>query len=205
MPYSRMDREIDGFMFTLKFLGKVLEKFPIIEAIHATDPHSYVTREIFPDAYLHTPVSYVRDTLIDIGDVDYILYPDAGAYKKYVPQMVGGNLDDIPHFHAEKERDPQTGKLLDLVLVNVPDDIKGKKVLIVDDLCVYGGTFNWAGSLLKDVGVAKTYLYVTHCENSIHDGKILDGDLIEKVFTTDSLLTDWGHPKLIKIGEFFND
>jgi ribose-phosphate pyrophosphokinase len=33
------------------------------------------------------------------------------------------------------------------------------------------------------------YLYVTHCENSILQGEVLTSGLIERVFTTNSILT----------------
>ena len=36
----------------------------------------------------------------------------------------------------------------------------------------------------------KIYLYISHCENTILKGEVLTSGLIEKVFTTDSLLTE---------------
>ena len=42
---------------------------------------------------------------------------------------------------------------------------------------------------LKEMGAGDIYLYITHCENTILDGDILNGDLIEKVYTTESIFT----------------
>lgn len=42
---------------------------------------------------------------------------------------------------------------------------------------------------LKELGAEKVFLYVTHCENTILEGEVLSSGLIEKVYTTDSLLT----------------
>ena len=67
--------------------------------------------------------------------------------------------------------------------------IKGKNILIIDDICSKGGTFYYAAKELKEAGAANIYLYVTHCENTIHEGELLNSDLIKHIYTTDSILT----------------
>ena len=62
-------------------------------------------------------------------------------------------------------------------------------VLIVDDISSYGGTFYFSALKLKELGAKKIYLYITHCENSILEGKLLQEDLIEHIYTTNSLLS----------------
>ena len=42
---------------------------------------------------------------------------------------------------------------------------------------------------LKALGAEKIYLYISHCENSILEGELLESGLIEKVFTTNSIFT----------------
>lgn len=39
----------------------------------------------------------------------------------------------------------------------------------------------------KEAGANEVYLYVTHCENTIHSGTVLTDGLISRVFTTDSI------------------
>ena len=39
------------------------------------------------------------------------------------------------------------------------------------------------------MGAGDIYLYITHCENTILNGDILDSGLIEKVYTTESIFT----------------
>lgn len=67
------------------------------------------------------------------------------------------------------------------------------KVLMIDDICAYGGTMYYSAKALKDAGAGDIDMYVTHCEDSILDrnkGKIFtDERLIETVYTTDSILT----------------
>ena len=62
--------------------------------------------------------------------------------------------------------------------------------LIIDDICSYGGTFYYSAKKLKELGADKIYLYVTHCENNILNGELLKDNLIEKVFTTESIFTE---------------
>ena len=69
------------------------------------------------------------------------------------------------------------------------EDIKGKNILIVDDICSRGGTFYHSAKKLKELGANKIYLYISHCENTILEGDLLTSGLIEKVFTTNSIFT----------------
>ena len=77
-----------------------------------------------------------------------------------------------------------------LDLMGNVEAINGKDILIIDDICSRGGTFYHSAKVLKEAGAANIYLYVTHCENTIHEGELLKEDsLIERIYTTDSLLT----------------
>ena len=74
---------------------------------------------------------------------------------------------------------------------------------IVDDICSKGGTFYHSALKLKEFGATNIYLYVTHCENSIYDGELLKNNgLIEKIYTTDSILTNTESPKIELVEEF---
>ncbi|MBW7460425.1 ribose-phosphate pyrophosphokinase, partial [Paenibacillus sepulcri] len=102
-----------------------------------------------------------------------------------------------------KSRDFQTGDIQSLDIVGtVPAE--PFKVIIVDDLCSYGGTFIRSAEKLREIGASPVYLLVGHCEKSIHQGTILTTDLIDKVFTTNTILDQAGHDKiqLFEIGGF---
>ena len=58
---------------------------------------------------------------------------------------------------------------------------------IIDDICSRGGTFYHSAKKLKEHGANDIYLYVSHCENTILEGDLLKGDLIKRVYTTDSI------------------
>ena len=63
-----------------------------------------------------------------------------------------------------------------------------KKILIVDDICSYGGTFLQAAKALKKKGVENIDLYVTHCERSVYKGEMLYSGLIDNIYTTNSIM-----------------
>lgn len=65
------------------------------------------------------------------------------------------------------------------------DDFEGKDILIVDDICVYGGTFKGLSKLLKERNCGKLYLAVSHMtvQNLGIDPVT---NYFDKVFTTNS-------------------
>ena len=66
--------------------------------------------------------------------------------------------------------------------------MRNKKVLIIDDICVYGNTFKFASIALKEKEVKDVYLWVTHCENAVFDGPLLSEHYVSKIFTTNSIV-----------------
>ena len=100
-----------------------------------------------------------------------------------------------PYVFGIKNRDWKTGTINNVDVAGVAEWINGSNILIVDDICSKGGTFYHGAKKLKELGANKIYLFVSHCENSIHDGALLKTDLIEKIFTTNSILTK-GHEKI---------
>jgi ribose-phosphate pyrophosphokinase len=112
-----------------------------------------------------------------------MFYPDEGAMKRY------SGLVNLPYAFGIKKRNWETGKIEGLDVAGAVDQITGKDILIVDDICSRGGTFYHSAKKLKELGAKDIYLYVSHCENTILEGELLDGDLIKKVFTTDSIFT----------------
>lgn len=97
----------------------------------------------------------------------------------------------------------ETGEIKGLDLSGEIDQLPGKDILIVDDICSRGGTFYHSAKKLKEAGVGKIYLYVTHCENTVYDGELLKNNgLIEKIYTTDTILTNLESPKIELVERF---
>jgi ribose-phosphate pyrophosphokinase len=86
-----------------------------------------------------------------------------------------------------KKRDWQTGKILGLDVINA-ENIVGKDVLIVDDICSRGGTFYHSAKALKAAGAKSVSLYVTHLEETVTLGEMAASDgLVDHIYTTESI------------------
>lgn len=90
-------------------------------------------------------------------DWDMVLSVDKGSRDKAA--KIAEYLN-VPVYNCEKERDISTGRIVKSILPEV--DFAGKKVLIPDDLSDAGGSFIGLASQLKEVGVERVDLYVTH-------------------------------------------
>lgn len=194
-PNARMDRVHDAKteVFTLSYFADFLINLNFSE-IEICDPHSPVIVDLLNDA-VDVRVTYplkaeVEDYMGYDGFVAF--YPDKGAYEKYSRVY---DFDESQVTHGEKHRDFDTGKLSDEYTIANPELIKDKIVLIVDDICSYGGTFIRAAKHLKEAGAKEIILAVTHLENAVLKGDLLNSGLFNSIITTDSLFTKT-HPKI---------
>lgn len=185
LPYSRMDRTEGIRVFTLKYLCKLINSLDF-ESVTIYEPHSDVSTALLDRVKVVNMSKILTEELLKDknnkeNDV-YLVYPDAGAAKRYGKEI---NYNKI--LTANKERDFNTGYIKKLE-INGEIAKKSFKAIIVDDLCSRGGTFELTASKLKEMGATEIYLVVTHCENTIFEGKLLNSDLITGIYTTNSIL-----------------
>lgn len=191
MPYSRMDRKIDGDLFTLQYICGFINDLHF-DKVYVIEPHSTKTIELLQNSEAIYPALDWLPALMDqkqFTDNDRIVFPDKGAAARYE----NAGYPNICIF--DKTRNPQTGRIENMLLKQ-GDIPQGSKCIIVDDLCSAGGTFLWAGQILKQMGASEVYLLVTHCEPRALSGKLLDQDSpIDKVYTSTSMMCE-AHPKI---------
>lgn len=185
MPYSRMDRVEGKSAFTLKFVCDFINEMRFEEVV-VLEPHSDVTTALLNNVIAEYPtIDYLDDVLELIGfnkRVDYLFFPDAGAQKRY------SKLEGFKTAVGYKQRDFATGKINSLQVIG-GEWIAGSKVLILDDLCSYGGTFMMSGAELKNLGALEVYLFIAHAELSIFKGDLLlSNSPVDKIFTTNSII-----------------
>jgi ribose-phosphate pyrophosphokinase len=181
VPYSRMDRESDTYVFSLKVFTSLINTM-YWERVIIYEPHSDVTPALL-DRVQVVKVTTALPMRLEINKhlKDYQLcYPDVGAFKRYSEDLK--SPDPLIGF---KIRDFETGKILSL---NIEGNKRTDEVLIVDDLCSRGGTFVLAAKTLRQMGFKKIVLAVAHCENTIYLGEVFN--YIDKVITTDSILDE---------------
>ena len=194
IPHARMDRvKNKQEVFTLKYFCDFINSMHFDKVI-VRDAHSSVSLALLNNVVSEPIEHNIKHLIAKLLNPkkDIIFYPDEGSCKRY---------SEIIHFHCAfgiKKRDWDTGKISGL-------DIQGTlpaspfKVLIIDDISSYGGTFLHAVRKLKDLGANKVYLYITHCENSILSGELIKSGLLEKIYTTRSIFFE-SHPLIKVIG-----
>jgi ribose-phosphate pyrophosphokinase len=185
-PHARMDRVKDeSDVFTLKYFAEVINSLNFTQ-VNIYDPHSSVCTALINNVRALEPTPFINQTLFELNsnsDDFMVFYPDEGAMKRY------SGMFKIPYAFGVKKRDWATGQILGLDAVGDVEEIKGKRVLIIDDICSKGGTFYHSAKKLRELGAKEVYLYITHCENTIFEGELLKTDLINKIYTTNSIFT----------------
>ncbi|MDF2820126.1 MAG: ribose-phosphate pyrophosphokinae [Clostridiales bacterium] len=184
IPNARMDRVKDvDEVFTLKYFTELINGLQF-DSVHVLDAHSSVSlallNQVVSDDFFPMIERLANQLLVKEEDI--VFFPDEGACKRYSESIQKESAFGI------KKRDWRTGEIKGLDIVGGTLK-KGFNVLIIDDICSYGGTFYHSAKKLKELGADKIWLYVTHCENSVLEGDLINSGLIEMIYTTDSIFT----------------
>ena len=195
IPNARQDRvKNPEDIFTLKYFSEIINDLKF-DTVIVFDPHSTVSEALINNIMVLTPQNYIVNIMGELMEQDethdtpMIFYPDEGAMKRYAGMV------NLPYAFGIKKRNWETGQIEGLEVAGAVDQIRGKDILIVDDICSKGGTFYHSAKKLKELGAKDIYLYISHCENTILEGELLKGDLIKKVYTTNSIFTK-SHEKI---------
>lgn len=180
-PNSRMDRtHHEDEVFTLKYFAQFINSLKF-ESVSILDPHSSATTALIDRCKVLSPEKYIQTAIKSIDDPDLLLfYPDEGAMKRY------SGMIQKPYGFGIKRRQWETGKITGLDVI-CGTKIKGKNVLIVDDICCRGGTFFYSAKALKELGAKTVSVFCSHCEHAIFDGELLATDVVEHIYTTNSI------------------
>lgn len=161
LPYGRQDRRCnEGDSFSLRVMGNLINSLNY-ETVHVIDQHSIVSEAVIERC---VPISQTNvfhlmyNEYVCHFDVDVIAAPDAGALKKseHIFKTTKVFKDLVC---ANKVRDMETGNI---IKYDFTGDVKGKTVVVVDDICDGGATFLLLGKKLKEAGAQKIILCVTH-------------------------------------------
>lgn len=201
LPNARMDKvqsQNEGFM--LKYFVETLDNLGF-DKIVLLDPHSEIYKQFAKKTeWIGNSMDSLVKELVTKSCLEIeretsqkdvtLVYPDKGARARYT-----GILGESKNLVGVKERNQSTGEIISFELLG---DIPDGPILIVDDICSYGGTPYHTAKKLREKGYkGNIYLYITHAENSILKGDLLKGDSeITKVFTTNSIFTGT-HDKIV--------
>lgn len=112
-----------------------------------------------------------------------LMSSDAGGFKSLM-KVADGISWKGETASASKSRKYENEKTTLTQMVD-REDYKGKDILIIDDICVYGGTFKGLSKLLKERNCGKLYLAVSHMTID-YLGEDPVTNYFNKVFTTNS-------------------
>ena len=214
LPYSRADRKIKNKPFGLQVIHELLnlQYFQVYSEIKVVEPHSKAADNlVYGNLFnrtipkLTTPILlsiYLSELNLKSGDY-VVVYPDAGAEKryKYVKTTNKFNLvsPTIPTITMKKHRN-EFGKIDSLEIdhysspeleLNIKDN-SIKHAIIIDDLCSYGGTFIRTAKKLKELGLNKLTLIVTHLEPAayipVHENSVFN--IYDHVVSSNSLIAN---------------
>jgi ribose-phosphate pyrophosphokinase len=161
------------------------------EKVNVFHPHSDVTPALLNNVNVIDNTVFIKKVIENIGwynqveegnrkDFNSILMStDQGGFKPLM--KLCKKLDwQGETFSAAKSRDKD--KLIQTI--DMSKDFGGKDIMLIDDICVYGGTFIGLAKMLKERNVGKLYLAISHITVEQPNPELFQ--LFDKVFTTNS-------------------
>lgn len=198
VPYGRMDREINGYVFSLDLFAKIINRYNI-DKIFTLDNHTEEIKKRIHNVYeLNDRLNdYINKTVMEYKP-DYLMFPDKGAMNRY-PKLLDICIHDkIPYFYGNKERvldDTRVIKYYEIFENGL--NLTGKRILIIDDICCTGGTVLEAAEILVKKGVSDIALWATHCENNVIKYDIVrENSPISCIYTSDSIIRNYDIPEI---------
>lgn len=140
VPYARMDRtEENNDILSLKYFAELINSLNF-KVVFVFDTHSAVTQAVIKNCMVIQPTDLIKNVIKTVTEMEceepIIFFPDEGAMKRYSKKI------NMEYAFGVKNRDWKTGKILGLDVIGMkPEQIKGRDILIIDDICSYGGTF----------------------------------------------------------------
>ena len=201
LPEARQDRTKNkNECFTLKYFCEFINSLGFAR-VKVFDPHSYVCEALLNNLEITSPRALIQD-LLDKDKNLLVGACDEGGMKRYC------RIFNVPFVFGCKLRNWETQKIESLEIMGATHMVAGRDILLCDDIISRGSTTYMMASQLKDMGANKIYAYVSHLEKTVF-GAHLNGqslleipNLIEKIYTTNSLWRDVEHSKVEVIKEF---
>lgn len=155
LPYARQDKRVDnGSTFALATFARLLNSLAFNQ-VTVLDAHNNQRAHMIIGLVDKSAQSLIADVL-EASGATTILYPDQGAVDRYSAYATNAKNNFVS---AEKIREQSTGKILS---IKIHGSVKGKKLLIVDDICDGGATFIGVAKAAYEAGAQEVHLYTTH-------------------------------------------
>lgn len=162
-PYARQDQEREGKLDSVgsEWFAQMMPVNGIV-GYSTIEIHSELAKGYIEDALGEDNVFSIDPTDIILEDLaQFELYkpvvasPDKGANQR--ADILAGRLG-ADRFQIDKERKEVTN----VTITGHRGDVKGRDVILVDDMIDTGGTIRGAIELLKDQGARRVFVYSAH-------------------------------------------
>lgn len=206
---GQADRRFTEFQSSgLAIIARILEPYCNGKDISfgVFHPHNpEVTEALFTSVEILDNSEFIIEVLDDISNPEamdvnnwrdnnnlILMSSDAGGFKPLIKLCEKINWKGDTH-SCSKSRKYIKGKS-ELIQITGRDNFHGKDILIIDDICVYGGTFKGLAKKLRESNCGKLYLAVSHMTTP-NLGYDPVTDYFDMVFTTNSKYYEYYHYK----------
>lgn len=169
-----------GYKLVHEFLGKLNATFKVFH------PHQEMC-ELLPNVEIIDNSEFIKEVFKQVRTETFsqntvLFSSDAGGFKPLM--KLADKLKWSGEVYGASKSRKYEKEESKLVQVIDRQDFNGKDILIIDDICVYGGTFIGLAKMLKERNVGKLYLAVSHLTVEKPNPELFT--LFDKVFTTNS-------------------
>lgn len=185
--------ESTGLRLVLQFLNRLDANF---EIFHPHNPE--IVEAVCSNIKIIDNTDFILNVLEDLtGFEGYnnsnitLMSSDAGGFKPLM-KLADKISWSGETFSASKSRKFGGGNSSITQIVD-KQDFEGKDILIIDDICVYGGTFKGLAKLLRERNCGKLYLAVSHMTVQ-NLGKDPVTNYFDTVFSTNSKFDTYFSP-----------
>jgi len=166
LPYARQDRVCSpGQANSLEVICRLLDSMELT-TIRIWDVHNMPkTMNLFTEThvcFISAKDIFARFKILDEFDNNETILcaPDNGACWRV--SDIAEHFDFYTPIMMSKGRHPETGFIEGMKWNPQNRSVEGWSVLIIDDICDGGATFNAAAQIIREQGATNLYLYITH-------------------------------------------
>jgi len=158
LAYSRQDRRFkDGEAVSIKTILHILGEIGV-NGLLVVEPHKPEELSYFKgELKIVHPYHQISRKIKEIVEDPFILAPDRGALDR---ARKSAEEISVPYSYIEKERDRTTGEVRIKEAPNI--NLKGKDVVLIDDIISTGGTIVQATRLAYSLGARSVTAVAVH-------------------------------------------
>jgi ribose-phosphate pyrophosphokinase len=183
--YARQDRRTKARTpISAKLVANMIAQSGI-ERVLTMDLHATQIQGFFdlPVDNLYASPVFALDIMSHFGNLDdvMVISPDVGgvARARELAQRIKAPLAIV-----DKRRE-KAGEIAEMTVIG---DVKGKRCIIVDDICDTAGTLCKAAEVLIDAGATEVHSYITHGVLSGPAVERIKNSVMKSLVITDSIL-----------------